>query len=66
MAKEPKRARDHQILVAFLAGRTVEQLAQDYEITNSRIRDILKDERGRCNYSPEPFYRDIRLRQLLK
>ena len=59
-AMEPNTARNHAILVAFEAGRTVAQLADDYALSPVRIRDILKDQRHRRNLSPEPFYRAMR------
>jgi len=53
-------ARDYAILVAFEAGRTLEQLAGDYGLKADRIRTIVIAERNRRIISPEPFYRSLR------
>lgn len=55
--------RDHAILVAFEAGRTLEQLSGDYELKADRVRAIIAAERHRRTVSPEPFYRSIRQAQ---
>jgi Mor family transcriptional regulator len=58
-----KSERDYAILVAFEAGRAVEQLAADYALTDVRIRTIIIAERHRRAVSPEPFYRILRRAQ---
>jgi hypothetical protein len=55
--------RDHAILVAFEAGRTLEQLAGDYELKADRVHTIIIAERHRRVISPEPFYRSLRQAQ---
>jgi hypothetical protein len=52
--------RNRQIYTAFAAGRTIEELSQDYGLTGLRIRAILMDENHKRVVSPEPFYCDIR------
>jgi len=54
--------RNRQMLAAYEAGRTVEQLAQDYGLSIASISSILTGERHRRRESPEPFYRDLRQR----
>ena len=58
-----KFERDFQIFVAFEAGRKIEQLAEDYTLTDFRIRAIITAERHRRAFSPEPFYRNLRRAQ---
>ena len=55
--------RDCAIFVAFEAGRTLEQLVEDYALKVDRVRDIIVAERHKRNVSPEPFYRSLRLAQ---
>jgi Mor family transcriptional regulator len=58
-----KSGRDFEILVAFEAGRTIEQLMVDYALTDIRVRAIIIAERHRRAVSPEPFYRALRRTQ---
>jgi len=52
--------RNRQIYTAFEAGRTVEELSEDYGLTGLRVRAVLLDEGHRRTVSPEPFYCEIR------
>ena len=52
--------RNREIYTAFEAGRTIDELAEDYGLTGFRIRAILMDEGHRRVVSPEPFYCEIR------
>jgi Mor family transcriptional regulator len=58
-----KSERDCEILVAFEAGRAIEQLTVDYALTDLRVRAIIIAERHRRAISPEPFYRALRRAQ---
>lgn len=58
-----KSERDYRILVAFEAGRTLEQLAEDYALKAERVHTIIIEERHRRTVSPEPFYRSLRRAQ---
>jgi hypothetical protein len=55
--------RDRAILIAFEAGRTLKQLAEDYELKVDRVNTIMIAERHRRVISPEPFYRGLRRAQ---
>jgi hypothetical protein len=59
-------ARDRAMLAAFEAGRTLEQLAQDYRLTEAWVRATLTAEMHRRLVSPEPFYREIRARMAME
>jgi len=48
------------MFAAFEAGRTIEQIAQDYHLTEGRVRAVLTAEKNRRFLSPEPFYRELR------
>jgi hypothetical protein len=52
--------RDRAILIAFETGRTLKQLAEDYELKVDRVNTIMIAERHRRVISPEPFYRSLR------
>ena len=56
----PKSDRNRRIFAAFDAGKSLEQLGEDYFVSPSRIRAILTAERHRRIVSPEPFYRALR------
>jgi Mor family transcriptional regulator len=58
MFKTPDRNR--ALCAAFEAGRTIEQLCKDYDMSELRVRTILADEKNRQAVSPEPFYRALR------
>ena len=55
-----KAKRDREILAAFEAGRSVEDLSEIHGLTCERITKILTAERHKRSLSPEPFYRAIR------
>ncbi len=52
--------RNRKMLTAYEAGRTVEQLSEDYGLSCSSIGSILTGERHRRRLSPETFYRSLR------
>jgi len=58
-----KSDRDFAILVAFEAGRTLEELAEDYAVKVERVRAIIIAERHRRTVSPDRFYRSLRQAQ---
>jgi hypothetical protein len=66
VAYQPKKIRDHQIFNAHHAGQSIEQLASEYGLAPTRIRDIIRNEGFRCSESPEPCYCEFRLRNLLR
>lgn len=53
--------RDRQIYIAFQAGRTIQQLGEDYALTRTRVRAVLTQEGHRRTVSPELFYSRMRL-----
>ena len=52
--------RNREMLAAYEAGRTIEQLAQDYGLSDASIGSILTGERHRRKLSPDPYYRALR------
>jgi hypothetical protein len=58
--------RDHEILTAFEAGRTPEQLAEDHALGVGRIHAIIAAERCKRAVSPAPFYRTLRADQPIR
>ncbi len=52
--------RNREMLGAYEAGRTIEQLARDYGLSKATIRPILDGERHRQKFSPDPYYRALR------
>ncbi len=44
------------MLVAFEAGRTLEQLAEDYAVTAERVHAIVTAERHRRTYTPDALW----------
>jgi hypothetical protein len=52
--------RNREILLAFEAGSSPEQLSEVYAISATRVREILYEEKHRRNHSPDPFYRQLR------
>ena len=57
---ERKTERDRQILAAFEAGKSIEELSQVHGLTSKRITAILTTERHKRTVSMDPFYRSIR------
>lgn len=51
-----KFERDYGMLVAFEAGRTLEQLAEDYAVTAERVHAIVTAERHRRTYTPDALW----------
>ena len=60
MGQRTTTDRNRQIYIAFEAGRTIEELSEDYGLTGLRIRAVLLDEGHKRIVSPEPFYCEIR------
>jgi Mor family transcriptional regulator len=56
--------RNRDMLAAFEAGATVEQLAAEHGLSRNRVRAVLNDERHRQAISPTPFYRKLRQARL--
>ena len=56
----PNLDRNRRIFAAFEAGRSTEQLGEDYALTDARVRAILTDERHKRSVSPHPFHRSLR------
>jgi hypothetical protein len=54
--------RNREMMAAFDAGKTIEQLACDYRLTEDWVRTVLAAEKQRRLFSPEPFYRELRSR----
>ena len=52
--------RNHKMLEEFKAGRTIQELSEDYGLSIASISPILTGERHRRELSPHPFYRDLR------
>jgi predicted transcriptional regulator len=52
--------RNHEMLAAYEAGRTVEQLSEDHGLACTSVRSILTGERHKRRLSPELFYRALR------
>lgn len=53
--------RDVEIFAAFEAGRSLEQLGADHNLSTARIHDIIVAQRHKRIVSPEPYYRNLRL-----
>jgi Mor family transcriptional regulator len=52
--------RNREMLGAYEAGRTIEQLAEDYGLSIASVSPILTGERHLRRESPEPYYRALR------
>ena len=52
--------RNREMLAAYEAGRTIQQLAQDFGLSKDSIGSILTGERHRRKLSPDPYYRAFR------
>ena len=50
------------MMAAFDAGRTIAQLAYDYDLSEDRVRTVLAAEKQRRLVSPHPYYRERRAR----
>jgi hypothetical protein len=57
--------RNRQLMAEFEAGTTVHELAQKFELSEDRVRALLRDEKNRREASVKPFYRDFRRRRLV-
>ena len=55
-----KAERNRKMLAAYEAGRTVQQLAREYGLSETSIGSILTGERHRRAVSPDPYYRALR------
>ena len=55
-----KAERNREMLAAYEAGRTIQQLAQDYGLSETSIGSILTGERHKRALSPDPYYRAFR------
>lgn len=53
--------RNREILSAHLQGATLEQLAQQYRLLSETIYHIILREKHNRAFSPEPFYRALRM-----
>jgi Mor family transcriptional regulator len=60
MPKPTTSDRNREIFTAFENGRSVAQLAEDYDLTCGRVRAILISESHKRIVSLEPFYRSLR------
>lgn len=54
--------RNRSIFVAFIEGRTIDELAAEYKLTPGTVRAILNSERHRVAVSMEPEYCELRER----
>ena len=52
--------RNRKMLAAYEAGRTMQELGQDYGLSVPSVSHILTAERHRREVSPHPFYRALR------
>ena len=52
--------RNWEMLAAYEAGRTIQQLSEDYVLSVASIGPILTGERHKRKISPDPFYRALR------
>jgi len=52
--------RNREMLAAYEAGRTIEQLSKDYGLSAITIGSVLTGERHKREVSPDPFYRSLR------
>lgn len=52
--------RNREMLAAYEAGRTIQQLSEDYRLSVASIGSILTGERHKREISPDPFYRALR------
>ena len=55
--------RNRTIFAEFKAGKTAENLGEQYRLTVERVRVILTAEGNRYKFSPDPFYRALRSAQ---
>lgn len=55
-----KAKRNQEMLAAYEAGRTIEQLSKDYGLSVASIGSVLTGERHKREVSPDPFYRALR------
>ena len=53
-------ARNRSTFAAHAAGRTIDELANEYLLTRTRLAAILTSERHRIAVSPDPNYCDLR------
>ena len=60
MDNKKTKDRNRQIHTAFEAGRSREELAQDYTLTPQHIRAIINNEKHRRDVSTEKFYKSFR------
>lgn len=52
--------RNRALYAAYEAGHTIEQLCAYFDVSGSRARVILTDEKNRQAVSPDPFYCEVR------
>ena len=52
--------RNREMLAAYEAGRTIQQLSEDYGLSVASIGSILTGERHKREVSPDPVYRALR------
>jgi Mor family transcriptional regulator len=52
--------RNCEIFDAFKTGKSIETLAEQYDLTIPRVRAVVREENNRRSFSPEPFYRALR------
>jgi hypothetical protein len=62
MSMERKAERDRQILTAFEAGHSIEELSALHGLTCERVTKIVTAERNKRTVRPETYYRSIRNR----
>ena len=55
-----KTDRDRELIAAFEAGRSREELSEIYGLSVLRVQAIITVENHRRAVSPEPFYRSLR------
>lgn len=51
-----KSERNREIMVAFEAGQSIEELAATFTLTENRVRALLSDEKHRRVVSIDPYY----------
>lgn len=66
MAGPTTRVRDQALLKAFEAGVSMKDLASNYGMTVARVRDVIRSERHRRAVSPDPFYKNQRIRKAIE
>jgi len=54
------------IFAALEAGKTPEELADEFGITTERVRDIKRDEQHKRLWSLDAYYRQLRSLELAK